>query len=382
MFSRTFRKLFLVSGIALAGAASMPQQASAQSDILLRLRSGSPAGDRFRVDSAGGVVALGGLGIGIIPASGCGVRMMWTPFWGSFRAGSPGVCPDPGTAWDAGNMGFYSVATGNMTIAKAFGSFAHGDRVVVTGVDAAGFGGTNEVSGTAGFTAGSANHVCGFGGVAIGFTNTVGNLSGGDCTTGAGQGSVAIGYRVTADCDYCVSIGHRASANGHDGSFNIADESTTDSLEASANNQFNSRYAGGYRLYTNATTTLGVKLDPNQQSFTVISDRNAKENFRTVGNEDILKRIRSMPVSTYTYKDDPDKTRHIGPMAQDFQKAFPFRVDDKTINMSDLDCVNLAGVRALEERTRKMQAEISAKDKKIESLEERIARLEALLQKK
>jgi hypothetical protein len=34
-------------------AAALPTPATAQSDILLRLRSGSPLGDRFRVDSAG-----------------------------------------------------------------------------------------------------------------------------------------------------------------------------------------------------------------------------------------------------------------------------------------------------------------------------------------
>ncbi len=53
-----------------AGSAALPllaallaaAPAGAQSDILLRLRSGSPAGDRFRIDSAGGVVALGRAG--------------------------------------------------------------------------------------------------------------------------------------------------------------------------------------------------------------------------------------------------------------------------------------------------------------------------------
>ena len=64
----------LLSRLALAGilTVSMAVPAAAQSDILLRLRSGSPLGDRFRVDSASGVVAIGDLGIGIIPASGAG----------------------------------------------------------------------------------------------------------------------------------------------------------------------------------------------------------------------------------------------------------------------------------------------------------------------
>src|SRR3954453_10028969 len=92
-----------LAALALAAVATT---ASAQSDILLRLRSGSPAGDRFRVDSAGGVVAIGKLGIGIIPATGAGYRMMWYPFKAAFRAGGTddgGTC----TTWDDANVGFY-----------------------------------------------------------------------------------------------------------------------------------------------------------------------------------------------------------------------------------------------------------------------------------
>ena len=370
MSSRFLRSLLLMIGVVLAGSAMAPREAAAQSDILLRLRSGSPAGDRFRVDSAGGVVAIGQLGIGIIPASGSGYRMMWYPFKAAFRAGGT-ADGGAGNYWDDANVGFYSWAGGNLTKASAFGTFAFGDQVEVTGVDGAAFGGSNTVSGTAGFSTGASNNCTGFGCVAMGFTNTAG-----------GQGAVAIGYRVTADCDYCVALGHRASANGHDGAFVIADQSTTDSVEASANNQFSSRYAGGYRLYTNATTTTGVSLNAGGSSWNVISDRNAKENFRDVENEDILSRIRRMPVKTFTYKDDPYKARHIGPMAQDFQQAMRLTPDDKTINMSDLDGVTLAGVRALEERTRELKSQLDAKSATIKSLEERLAKLEALLQTK
>jgi hypothetical protein len=153
-------------------------------------------------------------------------------------------------------------------------------------------------------------------------------------------------------------------------------------LEASASNHFNTRYAGGYRLFTNATTTTGVSLNAGGSSWNVISDRNAKENFRKVENEDILKRIRMMTISTYNYKDDPFKARHIGPMAQDFQKAMKLSADNKSINMSDLDGVTLAGVRALDAKTTELKAQLDAKDKKIQDLEARLARLEAMLQKK
>src|SRR5688500_16880284 len=172
-----------------AGSLVLDAHAAAQSDILLQLRSGSPAGDRFRVDSAGGVVAIGELGIGIIPASGAGYRLMWYPFKAAFRAGGT----DDGGAgnyWDDANVGFYSWAGGNQTVARAFATFAFGDQVEVTGVDAAGFGASNVVGGTAAFSAGASNRACGFGSVTIGFTNTTGSSAGpSGCSAGNGQGS-------------------------------------------------------------------------------------------------------------------------------------------------------------------------------------------------
>ena len=355
---RTLARTFF---LALA-AASIAVPAAAQSDILLRLRSGSPAGDRFRVDSAGGVVALGSLGIGIIPASGCGERMMWYPYRGAFRAGTTddnGAC----NYWDDANIGFYSWAGGNLSMATLFASFAFGDQVEVTAVDAVGFGASTVVSGTAGFAAGALNRCTGSYCTALGYTSTA-----------AGQGAVAIGYRVTADANYSVALGHRASANGQAGAFVIADQSTTDSLEASTTNQFSSRYAGGYRLYTNATTTTGVSLNAGGSSWLVISDRNRKENFATVDGEGVLMSLRSVPVTSWQYRDEVDRTvRHVGPMAQDWQRAFGLSTDGTTINMSDFDGVNLAAIQALEART----TELAARTAEVERLRAEVAALRA-----
>lgn len=373
-----------VAALALAtlAAAAGAKPAEAQSDILLRLRSGSPLGDRVRADSAGGFVAMGELGIGIIPASGSGYRMMWYPFKAAFRAGGT----DDGGAgdyWDDANVGFYSWAGGNLTKASAFATFAFGDQVTVSGVDGAAFGASNTVSGTAGFSAGASNNCSGFTCIASGYTNTA-----------SGQGSVALGYRVTADANYAVALGHRASANGFSGVFVASDQSTTDSTEASANNQFMTRYAGGYRLFTNASETVGVSLSAGSSSWNVISDVARKEAFLPVDPDDVLARIRSLPLTTWRYIDEEDRAvRHIGPMAQDWHRAFGFSGDSTIINMSDLDGVNLAGIQALEARTARQSAEIEALAAdnaalraqletlrgRNEQLEARLRRLEALV---
>ena len=325
--------------LALLAAALVPTGASAQSDILLRLRSGSPLGDRFRVDSASGFVAKGVLGIGIIPFTGAGERLMWHPYKAAFRAGSIGSA---GTQWDDANTGFYTWAGGYNTIALGLSSFAMGYQSQAMGS----------------------------------YSNALGYTANAD-----GTGAVALGYRVTADADYSVAIGQRASTNGHAGAIVFSDGSTTDSTQASANNQFTVRSAGGVRLFTNATMTTGVQVSAGGSSWAVISDRNRKQDFLRVDGEDVLARLRAMPVSTWRYRDEEDRsTLHIGPMAQDWHQAFGFTKDDRTINMSDFDGVNLAAIQALEARTTELQArtaEVAQLRTDLTDTQRRLAELEA-----
>jgi hypothetical protein len=319
---------------ALLAVAGQAAPAAAQSDILLRLRSGSPLGDRFRVDSASGFVAKGFLGIGIIPFTGAGERTQWHPFKAAFRTGGVDA-----TQWDDGSTGFYTFASGYNTIAQGNYSIA----------------------------AGYASQTLQSYGVALGYT-----------TNSDGVGAVALGYRSTADANYAVAIGQRASANGFTGAVVISDASSTDSLEASANNQFSLRAAGGIRLYTNATKTVGVQVAAGGSSWAVISDRNRKEDFLGVSGEDVLSRLRNVPVTTWRYRDEVDRsTLHIGPMAQDWHRAFGFTADGTTINMSDFDGVNLAAVQALTRRTDRLQAENAELRAQNRRLEERLERLEA-----
>ena len=351
--------------VCAAALAFHPTPSAAQSDILLQLRSGSPQGDRLRVDSAGGFVAMGTLGIGIIPATGCGYRMMWYPYRGAFRAGTT---DDGGSCnyWDDANIGFYSWAGGNLSRASAFATFAFGDQMVVSGVDGAGFGASSTVSGTAGFSAGASNTCSGFTCVTLGYTNTA-----------SGQGSVAIGYRATANANYAVAIGHRASARGFTGVFVISDGSTTDSTVASANNQFTGRYAGGWRLYTNSSRTTGVTLNAGGSSWNVVSDRNRKEHFQGVDGEDVLMRLRGVPVTTWNYIAEGREVRHIGPMAQDWHAAFALNDDPLTINQGDFDGVNLAAVQALEKRTAEQVERIRALEAELAELREAVRMLSA-----
>jgi hypothetical protein len=121
----------------------------------------------------------------------------------------------------------------------------------------------------------------------------------------------------------------------------------------------------------------------------VISDRNRKGDFLAVDGEDILHRVSTLPVSTWRYRDEADRsTLHIGPMAQDWHAAFGFTRDNTTINMSDFDGVNLASIQALARRTetqtaaiRALQAGNAALQADNASLREQNAQLEARLRR-
>jgi trimeric autotransporter adhesin len=368
------RRFIFSMGLLLAGLLGTPAGSQAQSDILLRLRSGSPLGDRFRVDSAGGVIAMGQIGIGIIPATGAGWRMMWYPQKVAFRAGYA----DAGGQFDDANIGYYSWAGGALNIAAGIYSLAMGNQNTV------------EASAQCGIALGSGNYVYGSGvnigtcGVALGLNNDVLDHAGvaiGQNAWSDGDAAVALGYRTTADADYSMAFGYRASTNGHTGAKVFGDASTTDSIEAVANNEFAVRAAGGFRFRSNATLTNGCNIAAGGASITCASSRTLKSFFTPVDGEDVLQRIRGLRIERWVYDDETGQPWHLGPTSEEFMKAFGLGNDTLAIGHLDQMGVTLKGVQALDKRTLDLQQQLRARDKRIEELEARLSRLEALLSK-
>ena len=161
-------------------------------------------------------------------------------------------------------------------------------------------------------------------------------------------------------------MGVRAAASASaNGSFVFGDRSTGtsgDIVTSISPNQFMVRAAGGVYFYSSPVTTYvastpGVQLPPNAFAWSSVSDANAKENFRDLADDDVLARIASMPVRQWNYKAQGAAIRHMGPTAQDFHGAFGLGEDPLRISTIDADGVALAGVRALEARTRELRDE-------------------------
>ena len=99
------------------------------------------------------------------------------------------------------------------------------------------------------------------------------------------------------------------------------------------------------------------------------SDRNIKENFVPLDNQAILNKIVQLPVTQWNYIKDESKSKHIGPVAQDFYAIFGVGNDNKHISTIDPAGISLVGIKALDEK-------IVEQQKKIDALEERISKLE------
>jgi len=363
---------------------------------MINLRGGStccsgPGGHTpawFKVFQNGSFVATGNLGIGVSPMQGKGYRTSWDSYKGAFRSGYAD------NEWDDANVGFFSWAGGSNSTAIGLYALAFGDTNSAESTSSIVFGSGNQVKGAAGFSAGAGNRVCDTYGVALGNNaKSGGPYINGKCDPDTfnlrGLAAVAIGYNVTADQDHTTAMGKFASNNGFQGTFVWSDGSATasaDTFRNTANNEFAARATGGFRFRTNLAGTTGCNLPAGSGVFNCTSSRYTKENFSLTDGNDVLSRLRKVPVSTWNYISEGRDVRHMGPMAEDFYHTFNLGTGSTSIGVQDLTGVSLSAIQALDQRTTELQqktAEVDQLRQRVEqlsvandALEKRLAALE------
>ncbi|WP_420129498.1 tail fiber domain-containing protein [Longimicrobium sp.] len=332
-----------------AGVLAFAAPALAQTpDSAFAVSSGGMGLYRVNVDGGalwGGVYDGDGDGSNI-PVEGAGTRMMWYPGKGAFRAGGIN-----GTQWDAALIGDYSVAMGQDVRASASHATAFGLRTAALQQSA--------------FAAGEDN-------------------------TASGAASVALGYH--------------AHTNARQGAFVFSDRSSVDTLRAGVNHSANWRVSGGFRIFTSSNQSTGVTFQSGASvsnwghANAVIStstgailttggvwqnssDVNRKHRFAQVSGEDVLARLRALPITSWTYKVESDEVRHLGPTAQDFRAAFGLGTDELSIGTVDADGVALVAAQALERRTTEQDARIEALEARNAALQQENAEMRARLER-
>jgi hypothetical protein len=268
-----------------------------------------------------GFAVTGTAGAGTLAATGPGTRLLWYPRKAAFRAGRV-----TSLEWNDESIGIASTALGYQVVA----------------------------SGSYSTALGSGTSAMGNGSIALG--RSAGTL---------GESSAALGYHVLASGDYSTALGVWASTNGQPGALVLGDASTVTYfangyVTATAPNQLSARFAGGYRLRTSADLSTGCNLPAGSGVWECTSSRALKTGFAPVDGEGLLARVRALPVLRWSYTSEGTAVQHLGPFAEDFRAAFGLGTDSTSIGLLDAAGVGLAGVQALEARTRALQTENAA----------------------
>ncbi|KAA9130888.1 hypothetical protein F3N42_11035 [Marinihelvus fidelis] len=110
-------------------------------------------------------------------------------------------------------------------------------------------------------------------------------------------------------------------------------------------------------------------------TLTEMSDRNEKHAVEPLAGEWVLEKLAQVPVSEWSYKGEAADQRHIGPMAQDFYAAFGLASGETRISARDMAGVNMAAVKALENRNRELEMKNAALEERLELVESLVAQL-------
>lgn len=173
-----------------------------------------------------------------------------------------------------------------------------------------------------------------------------------------------------------------ASKDGHGSTGAGGQGGNSPPFTSRAENSFNVRATGGVKFVTGYTPKgreLGVVLSSGSSAWSVLSDRDSKEDIQPVDTKRVLQTlVHNVPISTWSY--EGDSVRHMGPMAQDFFDAFQLGGSRRHISSVDADGVAMAALQGLhtvhkeaQERVEGLRADAEELAKEVEQNERMLA---------
>ena len=122
-----------------------------------------------------------------------------------------------------------------------------------------------------------------------------------------------------------------------------------------------------------ATLALVSSLAPAGEPDAMIrSDRDQKTSFAPIDERNVLEGVARLPMSTWTYTNDPHATRHLGPSAQDFKREFALGGTEKAYDPVDAHGVALASIKALHQIVTEQNARIERLERENRDLAQRV----------
>lgn len=200
-----------------------------------------------------------------------------------------------------------------------------------------------------------------------------------------GKQSIAIGTSSQALKDNSIAIGTKVQAYTK-GSMVIGDSNRDNKSLAERNGRWEDRFYAyfrrGYVLNTSGyrSDATGVYLEGGDGAWNTVSDKNKKENYTKIDKQKILDKLIVMPIEQWNYTAQEDNITHIGPYAQDFNKAYGLGDGKLSINTIDSDGIALASIQALAERNTNLQKKNKELLSRVERLETQFSKLAKELQ--
>jgi hypothetical protein len=329
----------------------------------------------------------GTVGGGVGNRAGNGDR---NPFGAHCATVAGGSANTAGSGHSTVSGGYHNTTSGNSSTigggedneTRGYGSVVSGGlRNVAQDRSTIGGGSLNSASGEYSTIAG------GYSNYATGLRSSVG---GGEGNVASGAYSTVAGGRSNqAAGNFSFTAGRQAKAT-QTGSFVWGDNTSAD-VTSPAANTFTVRAAGGIWLGTTSSPviTAGHFIDTSTGAYlssagawTNNSDRAKKHDFRPLNSTSVLEQVARMPITSWRYKAEKPTVRHIGPMAQDFYKAFALGLDNKHITTIDEDGVALAAIqglyrqnKALQRENTSLRAQLGAQNARLTQLEHAFSKL-------
>ena len=126
---------------------------------------------------------------------------------------------------------------------------------------------------------------------------------------------------------------------------------------------------GNNALMQNAPVTGTLRVVNVVQT----SDRASKTDFLPINAKAILAKVAALPLTSWAYKHEgANGVRHIGPMSQDFNKAFKVGTDDKTISTVDASGIALTAIKGLSQIVKEKDAEIATLKREMAAIKKRL----------
>jgi len=313
--------------------------------------------------------------------------MYFNPWKKSFHLGNVDL-------YTKADSGLYCMSGGYNSLANSY-SFAWGENNRAIGFNGVVFGENSNTTSLGLNQFGS--------GVAIGINCTAHTRSvalGYQAKSISGSTNIAIGMNIENSGSTSTSfgsginnqaiiggaaLGRNISLGSFYSTFVFADSNQA-TVSSTTDYQFISVASGGTVFYTDSLMVNGISLSPGSGSWSGVSNRYVKDNYREVNMAEVKILLNKLPVYSWNYKTQSNNIVHIGPLSNDLVGNNFFSIDKigtfYGLSSGDMDGLILMGIQYVDEQINELILEngeaesIINEPEMIKNLEQRIAKLE------